>query len=122
MINNKKLINYIIDKKYLILIKKHISLLGYFQENLDKDKIDHLIKSKNEKKKIDLILHKIFNIVKDEKNKAYKLLLKYKKYWEQLNKDFILYKYIDSNRVYLWFAYVLNELLYINIKKKKKIY
>jgi hypothetical protein len=78
--SKKKLSNYIDNKEYLIFLKKHYSILKYIKNNKDINTIDRLIISKNEAKKTNLILHKIFNIVKDKKNKAYKLLLKFKKY------------------------------------------
>lgn len=118
MKNQKKLKNYITNKEYLIFLKNHFSILKYIKGNKDLNTINHLIISKNEAKKTNLILHKIFNIVKDKKNKSYKLLKRFKKYWKKYNKNYVLYKYIDTDRLYLWLAYALNELLYINIKKK----
>lgn len=118
MKKSNKVINYN-NKEYLIFLKKHLYILNNLDNN-DIDKINYLINKQNNMTHEKTQVHKIFNIIKSKKkkNKSYNLLKKFKIFWNKMNKNFILNKYIDNNTIYLWLSYVLSELLYIDIKKK----
>lgn len=120
--NNIPLINYINKKKYLIFIKTHLNLFKNFDNNLNEQTLNRLILDKNNSVKSDIKIFNIFNFIKsNNKNKnsnSYNLLNKFKTYWYKINKKFLLNNYVDTDTIYLWLAYALNELLYINFKTK----
>ena len=119
---NKKnnLLKYYIKKKKLSFIIKKLNILKYFNKKLDIKIINNLILNQNNIKNINIKIYNILNILKNKKksSKSYNLLIKFKKYWKKINKKFILDKYIDTETIFLWLAYVLNELLYVDLKKQ----